>query len=184
MLEATATGREGELVLLGVPDGAIVETVALLVRDHALRTGAWLAHLSGANGLEALAAAKALGTRTLALHPLQTFPDVESALARIPGCFMAVTADDEEGFSFGTRLVEATAANIARLGPQRALTGPAVRGDAGTVERNLDALSASAPRAIPAYVALARVALDLGTRGGRLTDEARARVEEVLGRWT
>jgi predicted short-subunit dehydrogenase-like oxidoreductase (DUF2520 family) len=69
-------------------------------------------------------------------------------------------------------------------GPVEALTGPAVRGDAGTIDRNLVALAAGAPEAVPPYVALARVAAALAARGGRLGSEGQARVEEVLSRWT
>jgi predicted short-subunit dehydrogenase-like oxidoreductase (DUF2520 family) len=69
-------------------------------------------------------------------------------------------------------------------GPGAALTGPATRGDAGTIARNLSALAERAPEAVPAYVALARVAASLAARSGRLTSEGQARVEEALGPWT
>jgi hypothetical protein len=59
-----------------------------------------------------------------------------------------------------------------------------VRGDAGTVARNLEALAKSAPWAVDAYVEMARVALDLAVRGGRLPSKRRAEVDEVLGRWS
>jgi predicted short-subunit dehydrogenase-like oxidoreductase (DUF2520 family) len=81
-------------------------------------------------------------------------------------------------------LQEATLANIAALGPGAALTGPAARGDAGTIERNLEALSSTEPWAVAAYVEMARVALDLAVGSGRLDPTDRARVEEVLRRWT
>jgi len=80
-------------------------------------------------------------------------------------------------------LVRATLDNVESIGADRALTGPAVRGDAGTIGRNLEALSVAAPDAIPAYVALARVALDLAEHAGRLPPEDRRRVEEALARW-
>jgi len=80
-------------------------------------------------------------------------------------------------------LQRATLDNVAAMGPARALTGPAVRGDAVTVQRNLEALATHAPTAIAAYVALAGVALDLGERTGRLSPEGHATVEEVLARW-
>ena len=69
-------------------------------------------------------------------------------------------------------------------GPGSALTGPAARGDAGTIARNLAALQEHAPEAIPAYVALARVAAGLAAGSGNLSPEGEARVEEVLRRWT
>jgi predicted short-subunit dehydrogenase-like oxidoreductase (DUF2520 family) len=80
-------------------------------------------------------------------------------------------------------LARATLDNVLRVGPAAALTGPVVRGDAGTVRRNLEAVSAHAPDAVQAYVALARATLDLADRSGRLSPEARVRVREVLDRW-
>jgi predicted short-subunit dehydrogenase-like oxidoreductase (DUF2520 family) len=240
VMDAASAARAGELVLLGVPDDVIADVAEGLAAAGALRDGHWVAHLAGASGLDELAAVRAAGARALAIHPLQTLPDVEGAIERIPGCAIAVTADDEEGYALGERLandlrgnpfrlsdeqrplyhaaavfasnylvatvalgeelfaaaglpdpagatialVRATVDNLARLGPELALTGPAVRGDAGTVAKNLDALGRTAPRAVAAYVHMARVALDVGTRSGRLAEDARARVEEVLARWT
>jgi predicted short-subunit dehydrogenase-like oxidoreductase (DUF2520 family) len=68
-------------------------------------------------------------------------------------------------------------------GPGAALTGPVVRGDAGTVDRNLEALALHAPEAVPPYVELASAAAELAVEGGRLSEEDRARIEEVLRRW-
>lgn len=232
--------REAEVVLVAVPDDLIEPTVMSLAAAGSLDGGRWIAHLSGATPLSALDAGRAAGARRLGVHPLQTFPDVEAAIERLPGCTVAVGADDEEGFFLAERLAEdmggvpfrladehramyhaaavfasnylvaaagvaeellaaagvpdpigalaalqeATVANVARVGPSRALTGPAVRGDAATVTRNLEALSATAPWAVDAYVEMARVALDLAERDGRLSPEGRARVEEALARWT
>jgi predicted short-subunit dehydrogenase-like oxidoreductase (DUF2520 family) len=77
-------------------------------------------------------------------------------------------------------LARATLEHVLEDGPAAALTGPAVRGDAGTVRRNLEALEAHAPDTVPAYVALARVAVSLAEKSGQLGAEGRARVEEVL----
>jgi predicted short-subunit dehydrogenase-like oxidoreductase (DUF2520 family) len=81
-------------------------------------------------------------------------------------------------------LQRASLENVERLGAGRALTGPAVRGDAGTIRRNLDALKQEAPDLVAAYVAMARVALDVADRAGRLPPGARAAVESVLAEWT
>jgi predicted short-subunit dehydrogenase-like oxidoreductase (DUF2520 family) len=81
-------------------------------------------------------------------------------------------------------LQQATLDNVAELGPAKALTGPAVRGDAGTIERNLAALAAHAPEAVATYVVLARTALEVASRGGRLDPQDRAEVEAVLARWS
>jgi predicted short-subunit dehydrogenase-like oxidoreductase (DUF2520 family) len=80
-------------------------------------------------------------------------------------------------------LQRATLANLERVGPAEALTGPAVRGDAGTVERNLEALEVRAPEAVASYVALADLALTLAERSGRLSHDGREAVEAVLARW-
>ena len=81
-------------------------------------------------------------------------------------------------------LQRATLENVHELGPAAALTGPAVRGDAGTIAGNLDALATHAPDAVAPYVAMARVALDVAVTAGRLDATRRAAVEEVLARWT
>src|SRR5439155_9831837 len=68
-------------------------------------------------------------------------------------------------------------------GPGAALTGPAVRGDAGTIRRNAEALQRGEPRALGAYVELARLAAAIATTAGRLSEDGRRRVEEELDRW-
>jgi predicted short-subunit dehydrogenase-like oxidoreductase (DUF2520 family) len=69
------------------------------------------------------------------------------------------------------------------FGPMAALTGPAVRGDVGTIERHLEALSERAPEAVEAYVALARLAAVIASASGRLPGEPKSRVEETLDAW-
>ena len=53
-------------------------------------------------------------------------------------------------------LVRATVENVAALGPARALTGPAARGDSETLERHRAALDPSELAAYDAMVDLAR----------------------------
>lgn len=228
-----------EVVLIGTPDDAIGSTCEELARGGGVGAGQFVGHLSGATGLDVLEPARAAGATAFSIHPLQTFPDVGAGLERIPGCFFAITAGEESGFSVGERLAtdvggrpfrlgdgekalyhaaavfasnylvaviaeaeevfraaglpepleaflplaRASLENAGSMGPGAALTGPAVRGDAGTVSRNLRALAAAVPEAVPAYVALAGVALDVGERAGRLAPDARAAVEQVLGEW-
>jgi predicted short-subunit dehydrogenase-like oxidoreductase (DUF2520 family) len=81
-------------------------------------------------------------------------------------------------------LQEATLANLAELGAATSLTGPVVRGDAGTVERNLRAIAAHVPDAVATYVVLARAALELATQSERLRPEDRVAIEAVLARWS
>jgi predicted short-subunit dehydrogenase-like oxidoreductase (DUF2520 family) len=227
------------VVILGVPDDVIEEVCSDLAARLAIRRGQAVVHLSGSLGLDALAAARLVGAMTLSIHPLQTFPDVESGIDRLPGSAVAVTATDDRAFAVGLRLaqdvggrpfrledrakplyhaaavfcsnylvaVEAMAEHLFRLagladpvvmfaplarsalhatlweGPADALTGPAVRGDAGTIGRNLEALSREAPEAVQPYLALAQMAAELGRRSGRLSEEGFDRVVEALAGW-
>lgn len=49
-----------------------------------------------------------------------------------------------------------------------ALTGPIVRGDAGTVQAHLEDLAANAPQTLPSYVAMARATLGRAVADGRI----------------
>jgi predicted short-subunit dehydrogenase-like oxidoreductase (DUF2520 family) len=57
-------------------------------------------------------------------------------------------------------LVRATVENVAALGPVRALTGPAARGDLETLQRHREALPPSELAAYDAMVVLARRLVD------------------------
>jgi predicted short-subunit dehydrogenase-like oxidoreductase (DUF2520 family) len=240
VLAPGAAAAAGELVLIATPDDRIAEICRDISEAGGFRRGQTVAHLSGATGLDALRPAIDAGAAPLSLHPLQTFPSVDAALARLPGTTIAVTARDDVVAALGERvardvgaepfrlpeeakplyhaaavfasnfvvaiagvaealfteaglheplerflpLSRASLEHAAELGPAAAMTGPAIRGDAGTVERNLAALEAAAPDDVESYVALTRIALDVGERSGRLAPEGRAGVEDVLARWS
>lgn len=240
LVEPTEVARVAEITVIAVPDDLIADVTDLMASEGGFAPGAWVAHLSGATPLGAMDAAGRAGARRLGIHPLQTFPDPSAGLERIPGCVIAVAADDEEGFFLAERLAqdlmgepfrlsdddrglyhaaavfasnyvvtasavaeqllsaagvpdpagamrslqEATVSNIASMGPAAALTGPAVRGDAGTVQRNLEAIATELPYVVPAYVEMARLALSLAHEAGRLDADRVSDVEEVLARWS
>ncbi|HEX5948885.1 MAG TPA: Rossmann-like and DUF2520 domain-containing protein [Actinomycetota bacterium] len=231
--------RAAEVTLLAVPDDVVAGTCDGIAAAGGFVEGAFVAHLSGAAPLLALGPARAAGAHVLSMHPLQTVPDVESGVERLPGASVAITAWDEPGFELGERLAadwggmpfrldeerkplyhaaavfcsnylvvveglaellfraagvadpvpafaplaEATLANVVRSGPEAALTGPVARGDAGTVRRNLEAISAHAPEAVSAYVALADAAVHLAVRARRLGPAAVVALREVLDEW-
>ena len=92
------SGRElacagADLVLLCVPDRAIA-TVA-----RQIPSGAWLAHTSGAAGLDELAP----HTRRFALHPLQTFTH-ERGPEQLDGAWAAVTAETDDALAAAVEL--------------------------------------------------------------------------------
>jgi predicted short-subunit dehydrogenase-like oxidoreductase (DUF2520 family) len=83
------------LVLLCVPDGAIAEVAA------AVEPGPWVAHVSGATPLAALAPHE----RRFSMHPLQTFTRGRGS-EQLDGAWAAVTAETDEAAAVGNRLAE------------------------------------------------------------------------------
>jgi predicted short-subunit dehydrogenase-like oxidoreductase (DUF2520 family) len=84
-----------ELVLLCVPDSAIAEVAA------SVSPGPWVAHVSGATQLAALAP----HARRFSVHPLQTFTR-ERGAEQLDGAWAAVTAETEAARSAGHWLAE------------------------------------------------------------------------------
>jgi predicted short-subunit dehydrogenase-like oxidoreductase (DUF2520 family) len=107
--------REGEEVLLAVPDDVVAQVCHQVASGGGFRKGQLVAHLSGSVPLLALGPARAAGAAVLSAHPLQTFPDVDSGIERLPGAAVAVTAWDEEGFAAGERLARDAGARPFRL---------------------------------------------------------------------
>lgn len=82
-----------EVVLLGVPDGALAEVAGVVAPG--LRPATAVIHFSGTSGIGPLAAAVAAGASACALHPVQACPDVDTAIARLPGSYWGVTTTPE-----------------------------------------------------------------------------------------
>ncbi len=78
-------------------------------------------------------------------------------------------------------LLHSTLDNLENVGLPRALTGPLVRGDAGTIMRHLTALDTTAPEVAEVYRALAVAALPLVAAQGQLDPMAMARIEAAIG---
>jgi len=84
---------DAELILLCVPDRAIVEIAPQIP------VGPWIAHTSGACRLEALLP----HTRRFSLHPLQTFT-LERGPEQLEGAWAAVSGADREAEATGFEL--------------------------------------------------------------------------------
>ncbi len=84
-----------ELALLCVPDSAIAEVAA------SISPGPWVAHVSGATPLAALAP----HTRRFSVHPLQTFTR-ERGAEQLDGAWAAVTAETEMARATGRWLAQ------------------------------------------------------------------------------
>jgi len=88
--DAQAAADAADLVFLTVPDDAI----APAARALAWRPGMAVVHASGATEVSALEAAASAGAATGGFHPLQNFTDPEVALAGLPGCVVAIEAEE------------------------------------------------------------------------------------------
>src|SRR5712692_374671 len=84
---------DADLVLLCVPDAAI----AAVARD--LVPGPWVAHVSGATPLAALAPHE----RRFSVHPLQTFTRARGP-EQLDGAWAAVTAENDDALAHGVEL--------------------------------------------------------------------------------
>jgi predicted short-subunit dehydrogenase-like oxidoreductase (DUF2520 family) len=88
-------GDEPELVLLCVPDDAIAEVAA------SIEPGPWVAHVSGATPLSALAPHE----DRFSVHPLQTFTKARGP-EQLDGAWAAVTGESSRARARGTWLAE------------------------------------------------------------------------------
>jgi predicted short-subunit dehydrogenase-like oxidoreductase (DUF2520 family) len=78
-----------EMVFVTTPDDVIAE-VCSEVRWH---KGQNVVHCSGAHSVDILESAKNLGAAVGSFHPLQTFADVDQAIANLPGSTFALEAE-------------------------------------------------------------------------------------------
>lgn len=83
---------DSDVVLIGTSDDAI-EEVADVVAER-VSPGTTVCHFAGSLGLGPLRAALATGAYACALHPVQALPDVDTALARLPGSAWGVTTSE------------------------------------------------------------------------------------------
>jgi predicted short-subunit dehydrogenase-like oxidoreductase (DUF2520 family) len=79
-----------EMVFITTPDDAIAQ-VCSEVRWHKEQS---VLHCSGAHSVDILAPAKKLGAAVGSFHPLQTFADVDQAIANLPGSTFGVEAEE------------------------------------------------------------------------------------------
>lgn len=79
-----------EMVLITTPDDVIAQ-VCSEVHWHKKQS---VLHCSGAHSVDILGPAKKLGAAVGSFHPLQTFADVDQAIANLPGSTFALEAEE------------------------------------------------------------------------------------------
>ncbi len=91
--DVSLAARDVDLVIITTPDGEIAETCERIAASGVDFSGKKFLHMSGALSLDVLEAARRAGADVLAVHPLQTFADMEGAVKALPGSTFGVTCD-------------------------------------------------------------------------------------------
>ncbi len=91
---AAEAAGDADTVLITTADDSIAPVCRTIAEEGGFAAGRKVIHMSGAGGLDLLAAARECGCAVASIHPIQTFADVEGAVANIPGSTFGVTADD------------------------------------------------------------------------------------------
>ncbi len=94
-VDPAAAAGGADIILITTPDDVIEETCRRIVDSGLDLSGKKFIHMSGALSLDALDAARRGGADVLSIHPLQTFADLEGALAALPGSAFGVTCAHE-----------------------------------------------------------------------------------------
>ncbi|HJW22926.1 MAG TPA: DUF2520 domain-containing protein, partial [Candidatus Limnocylindrales bacterium] len=100
--------------------------------------------------------------------------DAIAELGRVAGL------DEPGSLAIYGGLVEQTLGNARALGIARALTGPMVRGDVGTIERHLAALERQAPDVLHLYRAIAEREVTIAEARGALAPELAATIRHAV----
>lgn len=90
-----AVFAESDLVLLTIPDDALLTLVETAAAQGWIRPGQFIMHCSGRYGADVLESATARGALPLALHPVMTFTGTSLDLDRLSGCPFGVTAPEQ-----------------------------------------------------------------------------------------
>jgi predicted short-subunit dehydrogenase-like oxidoreductase (DUF2520 family) len=103
---------DADVVLIGAGDAA--------VEGIASGAAAWLpgrvvVHFAGALGVEPLRRAVDAGAVGCALHPVQACPDVNTAIARLPGSAWGVTCSSPEAEGWASEIIRSDLAGDPRI---------------------------------------------------------------------
>lgn len=101
--------------------------------------------------------------------------DAIAELGRVAGL------DEPAALAIYGPLIEGTLANARALGIRAALTGPATRGDAGTLAAHLAELERRAPGVVPLYRAAAEREIELAEARGAIGPGAAAALRRAAG---
>ena len=106
--DAGLAAMGADIVILAVPDRAIPAVGIEVAAGGALKRGASVLHLAGGLPAGILSGVRAAGGHRGAMHPLQSFANIESAVRMLPDTFFFLEGDE--------RALEAMRALVMALG--------------------------------------------------------------------
>jgi len=110
--------KEGEVVLIALPDDHIGEMAARLRREELLACGTVLVHFSGIHPAAILLGEGGTPLQALSIHPLQTFADAVIGIRSLPGSPFTVEGA-EESIPLGEKLVAEMGGIPLRIASER-----------------------------------------------------------------
>ena len=151
-------------------------TVAIEGDDELAALLAEMASAVGATAVRLAPGSKAAyhAAAMLAAGGLVALLDAVAELARGAGL------DEPGALAIYGDLAEQTLGNARALGVTRALTGPIVRGDVGTIRRHVEALGRVSPDLLPLYRALAEREVEIAERRGSLAPNVAASLRRAV----
>jgi predicted short-subunit dehydrogenase-like oxidoreductase (DUF2520 family) len=151
-------------------------TIAIEGDDELAALLARMAEALGATGVRLAPGSKAAyhAAAVLAAGGFVALLDAIAELGRAAGL------DEAGSIAVYGNLVEQSLGNARALGTRAALTGPVVRGDAGTLERHLEALARFGPSVVPIYAALAEREIALAEARGAIDGKVAEALRRVL----
>ncbi len=151
-------------------------TVAVEGDDQLVALLAEMAAAIGAHAVRLAPGTKAAyhAAAVLAAGGMVALLDAIAELGRVAGL------DEAGSLAIYGPLIEGTLGNARALGIRAALTGPITRGDLGTLETHLAALTAHAPDVLALYRAAADREVTLAAERGALTPDVARRLRTAL----
>jgi predicted short-subunit dehydrogenase-like oxidoreductase (DUF2520 family) len=95
MTDTVKAASSADIVLITTPDGTIKSICESIAAAKGFRTGAVVVHMSGAQKLDLLDAAKGSEAYRAVIHPLQSVPNMRLGVRNIPGSYFRIESDSE-----------------------------------------------------------------------------------------
>lgn len=87
--------KSGDIIFITTPDDSVRQVCEDIAANGGFDSNDTVFHMSGALGLSALGGAIHYGAHVGSIHPMQTFSDIDAAVASLPGSVFGVTAEGE-----------------------------------------------------------------------------------------